>query len=88
MGCLTAFDASITDNIKQWDLYRAARYLPFLDELETDGSKAHFQALERDVRKLHDELRELRLHFRRKLNRIQTLRDGVRARTVYTKIQV
>ncbi|MCJ1352304.1 MAG: hypothetical protein MMC33_002288 [Icmadophila ericetorum] len=31
IGCLNEFDASLSDNIKQWDLYRGARVLPWLD---------------------------------------------------------
>lgn len=71
---LLRFDASVADNIPQWRLYRESRIEGLLEGL----SDSHeFVLKDREARNQCDLLRSLRLRFRRKLDTIQMLRDGV-----------
>lgn len=103
IGCLGEVDLRISDNIKQWELYRAARIQPLLNRTDIDdlleaaspvppgfvpgkvkykvktGAEelVAFRKWVRDADSNADTLRELREGFRRKLESVKSLRDGV-----------
>jgi hypothetical protein len=70
IGCLSEFDVSITDDIKQWDLYYEGRIKPVLD-------KPNLTELFGQARRHRDVLQNLRTQFRNKRENVKTLRDGV-----------
>lgn len=88
IGCLSEFDVSIEDNIKQWKLFRQARIDPevekFHEEVEfgfvINNSPEGVTEL-RDLSLRGEEARQvledLQSQFRAKLATVQTLRDGV-----------
>ena len=71
IDCLSEFELSITDNITQWELYKAAR-VPSMDDLpEHDQRQLVFA--ERQYRVLQNQ----RESFRQKLASTKALRDAV-----------
>ncbi|KAI4283116.1 MAG: hypothetical protein L6R38_002419 [Xanthoria sp. 2 TBL-2021] len=68
IDCLSEFDTTITDNINQWELYKAA--LPVLDN-ELDSIQ--LRNAERQCRILQNQ----REHFRQKLASTRALRDAL-----------
>ncbi len=71
IDCLSEFELSITDNITQWELYKAAR-VPSMDDLpEYDQRQLAFA--ERQYRVLQNQ----RESFRQKLASTKALRDAV-----------
>ena len=71
IDCLSEFELSITDNITQWELYKAAR-VPSMDDLpEHDQLQLAFA--ERQYRVLQNQ----RESFRQKLASTKALRDAV-----------
>lgn len=66
--CLSEFDNAITDNITQWELYKAA--LPILDN---DLDNIQYRNAERQCRVLQNQ----REYFRQKLASTRALRDAV-----------
>jgi hypothetical protein len=85
IGCLNEFDASIEDNIKQCELFRDARVIPFLPDPKTypDPNPVtkleleQLQALDEEANNLREALKDLRSQFQNKLTTVQSLRDGV-----------
>ena len=73
IDCLTEFDLSITDNIVQWELYKAARLSPHLELPDVDQRQLIFA--ERQYRVLQNQ----RESFRQKLASTKALRDAVRS---------
>lgn len=79
IACLTEFDASIGDNIKQWKLFRLARVSPplrhrsWLPTADVD----RFQELNAEGEGIRQTLEDLQAQFRAKLASVQALRDGV-----------
>ena len=77
IDCLAEFDLTITDNITQWELYKASRFpgvepfadCPFLSELD------YLQYKNAD--KQHKILKNQRDYFRQKLASTKALRDAV-----------
>ena len=71
IDCLSEFEISITDNITQWELYKAAR-VPLIKDLpELDQRQLAFA--ERQYRVLQNQ----RESFRQKLASTKALRDAV-----------
>ncbi|KAL8828365.1 MAG: hypothetical protein Q9170_006633 [Blastenia crenularia] len=68
IDCLAEFETSITDNINQWELYKAA--LPVLDN---DLDNIQFKNAERQCRVLQNQ----REYFRQKLASTRALRDAL-----------
>ncbi|KAL8860853.1 MAG: hypothetical protein Q9178_002883 [Gyalolechia marmorata] len=68
IDCLSEFDTAITDNINQWELYKAA--LPVLDN---DLDNIQFRNAERQCRILQNQ----REYFRQKLASTRALRDAL-----------
>ncbi|KAL8917223.1 MAG: hypothetical protein Q9208_008062 [Pyrenodesmia sp. 3 TL-2023] len=66
--CLSEFENAITDNITQWELYKAA--LPILD---TDLDNIQYEKAERQCRVLQNQ----REYFRQKLASTRALRDAL-----------
>lgn len=66
--CLSEFENAITDNISQWELYKAA--LPILDN---DLDNIQYRNVERQCRVLQNQ----REYFRQKLASTRALRDAV-----------
>ena len=79
IDCLSEFDLSITDNIAQWELYKAARVLPVQDLPDLDRRQLLFA--ERQYRILQNQ----RESFRQKLASTKALRDAVSSSDGYTK---
>lgn len=73
IDCLTEFDTSITDNITQWELYKAARVAPIIDQL-SELDKRQLSLAERQYRVLKNQ----RESFRQKHAATKALRDAVR----------
>ena len=73
IDCLTEFDLSITDNIVQWELYKAARLPPTLHLSDSDQRQLIFA--DRQYRVLQNQ----RESFRQKLASTKALRDAVRS---------
>ena len=74
IDCLSEFEASISDNINQWELYKTARILPLL------SSKAlpELDFLQfRNVERQYHVLQNQREYFRQKLLSTKALRDAV-----------
>ena len=71
IDCLSEFELSITDNITQWELYKAARVPPPKDLPELDHRQLIFA--ERQYRVLQNQ----RESFRQKLASTKALRDAV-----------
>ena len=71
IDCLSEFDISITDNITQWELYKAARVPSMNDLPEHDQRQLAFA--ERQYRVLQNQ----RESFRQKLASTKALRDAV-----------
>lgn len=72
IDCLSEFEISITDNITQWELYKAARVPAMKDLPEHDQRQLAFA--ERQYRVLQNQ----RESFRQKLASTKALRDAVR----------
>lgn len=68
INCLSEFENAITDNITQWELYKAA--LPILDN---DLDNIQYRNAERQCRVLQNQ----REYFRQKLASTRALRDAV-----------
>ncbi|KAL9120721.1 MAG: hypothetical protein Q9187_002719 [Circinaria calcarea] len=72
IDCLAEFDLSITDNITQWELYRASRFsrvepsLPELDYLQYKNAEEQYNILKNQ-----------REYFRQKLASTKALRDAL-----------
>lgn len=88
IGCLNEFVESISDNIKQWELFRQARVIPFLPALRDTNPGTNpgtilgeelqqFQDLYKEADNLFEALEDLRSQFRFKLTTVRTLRDGL-----------
>lgn len=74
IDCLSEFEATISDNIVQWELYRAARIQPLLDAQSLPGLDfIQFKQVERRYEILHNQ----REFFRQKLASTKALRDAV-----------
>ena len=73
IDCLSEFETAISDNINQWDLYRAA--LPIL---ENDLDKKQLRNADRQHRVLQNQ----REYFRQKLASTRALRDAVSYQTL------
>lgn len=74
IDCLSEFDVSISDNITQWELYKAARILPLLAiNALPDLDYRQFKSAEKQCRILHVQ----REYFRQKLTSTKALRDAV-----------
>lgn len=71
IDCLSEFEISITDNITQWELYKAARVHSMKDLPEHDQRQLSFA--ERQYRVLQNQ----RESFRQKLASTKALRDAV-----------
>ena len=71
IDCLSEFELSITDNIVQWELYKAARVPSVKDLVEIDSRQ--FAFAERQYRVLQNQ----RESFRQKLASTKALRDAV-----------
>ena len=71
IDCLSEFELSITDNIAQWELYKAARVPPVSDLPELYQRQLAFA--ERQYRVLQNQ----RESFRQKLASTKALRDAV-----------
>ena len=71
IDCLSEFELAITDNIAQWELYRAARIQPL--EGMTKHDQRQFAFAERQYRVLQNQ----RESFRQKLASTKALRDAV-----------
>ena len=71
IDCLSEFEVSITDNIIQWELYKAARVPSMKDLPERDQRQLSFA--ERQYRVLQNQ----RESFRQKLASTKALRDAV-----------
>ena len=71
IDCLSEFELAITDNIAQWELYRAARIQPL--EGMTEHDQRQFAFAERQYRVLQNQ----RESFRQKLASTKALRDAV-----------
>lgn len=71
IDCLSEFENSITDNLTQWELYKAARVPPMKDLPEHDQRQLAFA--ERQYRVLQNQ----RESFRQKLASTKALRDAV-----------
>ena len=72
IDCLSEFELTITDNIAQWELYKAARVQPL--ERMTQHDQRQFDLAERQYRVLQNQ----RESFRQKLASTKALRDAVR----------
>ena len=73
IDCLSEFELSITDNIAQWELYRAARVPPVSDLPELYQRQLAFAVRQYRV------LQNQRESFRQKLASTKALRDAVRS---------
>ncbi len=73
IDCLSEFELAITDNIVQWELYKAARIPPAKDLPEIDRRQLVFA--ERQYRVLQNQ----RESFRQRLASTKALRDAVRS---------
>ena len=74
IDCLSEFDVSISDNITQWELYKAARILPLLAiNALPDLDYRQYKSAEKQCRILHVQ----REYFRQKLTSTKALRDAV-----------
>ena len=71
IDCLSEFDLTITDNITQWELYKAARLTTMQDLSEHDHRQLAFA--ERQYRVLQNQ----RESFRQKLGSTKALRDAL-----------
>lgn len=71
IDCLSEFEISITDNITQWELYKAARIPPMQELPEYDQRQLAFA--ERQYRVLQNQ----RESFRQKLTSTKALRDAL-----------
>ena len=71
IDCLSEFEISITDNITQWELYKAARLISTKELPEHDQRQLAFA--ERQYRVLQNQ----RESFRQKLTTTKALRDAV-----------
>ena len=72
IDCLSEFELTITDNIAQWELYKAARVQPL--ERMTQHDQRQFDLAERQYRVLQNQ----RESFKQKLASTKALRDAVR----------
>lgn len=82
IDCLSEFELSITDNITQWELYKAAR-LPWVKDLpEHDQRQLAFA--ERQYRVLQNQ----RESFRQKLASTKALRDAVCTLALYMGLKL
>ena len=74
IDCLSEFEASISDNITQWELYKQARVTPlFSSKILPDLDLTQFRNAERQYHILQNQ----REYFRRKLASTKALRDAV-----------
>lgn len=74
IDCLSEFEASTSDNIHQWELYKKARVLPLLSsKLLPELDLVQF----RNVEKQYHVLQNQREYFRQKLASTKALRDAV-----------
>lgn len=74
IDCLSEFEASISDNIHQWESYKQARILPlFPSNLLRELDVVQF----RNVEKHYHVLQNQREYFRQKLASTKALRDAV-----------
>lgn len=74
IDCLSEFELSITDTIKQWELYKDARVLPlFQAKALPELDFLQFKNAERQ----HNFLLHQREYFKQKLASTKTLRDAV-----------
>lgn len=74
IDCLSEFEACVSDNITQWELYKEARILPSLNLngfLELDVVQL------RNADRQYQVLQNQREYFRRKLASTKALRDAV-----------
>jgi len=71
IDCLSEFELSITDNITQWELYKAARVPPITELSEMEQRQQAFA--ERQYRVLQNQKES----FRQKLASTRALRDAV-----------
>ncbi|MCJ1470220.1 hypothetical protein MMC07_008865 [Pseudocyphellaria aurata] len=74
IDCLSEFEASISDNIHQWELYKEARILPLISSKllpELDLIQL------RNVEKRYHVLQNQREYFRQKLESTKALRDAL-----------
>ena len=72
IDCLTEFDVSITDNLRQWEQYRLARIDPIMGNLPDLDRRLLYHA-ERQYTILQNQ----KENFRQKLAAIRALRDAV-----------
>lgn len=74
IDCLSEFEASTSDNIHQWELYKQARILPLLSsKLLPELDFLQFRNVEKQYRVLQNQ----REYFRQKLASTKALRDAV-----------
>ena len=74
IDCLSEFEATTSDNIQQWELYKQARILPLLSSnLLPELDFVQF----RNVEKQYHVLQNQREYFRQKLASTKALRDAV-----------
>lgn len=74
IDCLSEFELSITENIKQWKLYKDARVFPLLEaKALPELDFLQFKNVERQYNILLNQ----REYFRQKLASTKTLRDAV-----------
>ena len=76
IDCLSEFDVSISDNINQWNQYKAARLQHLLDQrVLSELDMQQFKHAERYLHMLQSQLE----YLRRKLAATKALRDAVGA---------
>lgn len=74
IDCLSEFEASTSDNIHQWELYKQARILPLLSsKLLPELDLVQFRNVERQ----YHVLQKQREYFKQKLASTISLRDAV-----------
>ena len=74
INCLSEFDLCMTDNLLQWELYKAARIDPLLDaEVLPELDRIQLRNVERQYYILQNQ----REFFRQKLTSTKALRDAV-----------
>ena len=83
IDCLSEFEASITDNLAQWEQYRAARIDPIAHSLPQMDRRL-LVGVERQYRILQNQ----RETFRQKVVTIKALRDAVRLKSLLRGVKL
>ena len=82
IDCLSEFELSITDNITQWELYKAARVSPM--GVLSERNQRQLAFAERQYRVLQNQ----RESFRQKLASTRALRDAVCNLDLYVRLRL